>query len=135
VDGSGGAEGAVPPERPLLLRLATVGVALEALALLAFGAWLGVETLVETPDNIDIARGSTAYFLLLGALVTLIAVALARGRAWSLGAGTFVQLLALPLAWYMAQGGLWVGAVPLAALAVVTLAGLVGERSRAAVDG
>ncbi|RJK95433.1 hypothetical protein [Vallicoccus soli] len=133
-DEDGRAHGDAPGPEPLLLRLATLGVALEAVALLAFGGWLGVETLVATPDNEDIARGSTAYFLVLGALVALVALALARRQAWSLGAGTFLQLLALPMAWYMAREGLWVGAVPLAAVAVVSLAGLVGERSRAAVE-
>ena len=121
-----------PPtrSRPLLLRLATAGVVLEAAALLGFALWLGVETLVETPDNLDVAQGSTAYFVVIGLLVALVATGLVRGWSWAAGAGLFLQLLALPMAWYMARAGFWLGAVPLAAVALVSLAGLVSERAR-----
>ena len=113
-----------------MLRLATIGVGLEALALLAFSVWLGLESVVRTPDNADVAHASTAYFALIGGLVAIVAAGLVRGWSWAVGAGLFLQLLALPMAWYMARAGLWVGAMPLALVALVSLAGLVSERSQ-----
>ena len=115
------------------LVVATAAVALEAVGLLGFGTWLGYESAARTPDNAAAAAGSTAYFLVLGALVAGVAWALARRRAWSAGAATFLQLLALPMAWYMAGAGLLVGGLPLAAVALAALGGLLAPATRAAL--
>ncbi len=108
-------------------------VLLEGLALFGFGVWLAVESLLRDASNEAVATGSTVYFLVLGALVLLIAYGLWRRSSITHGAAVFVQLLVLPVAWYMAQAGFWAGAVPLAVAAVGALAGLMRPDARAAL--
>ena len=113
--------------------LATAVVLVQGLALVGFGAWLGVELLVAEPSNRSVATGSTAYFLLLGALVLGLVWALWRRRSWSHGAAVFLQVLALPLAWTMATADNWLLAVPTAALAITGLVALLRPDTRAAL--
>jgi hypothetical protein len=120
-------------ERPLSLVLAVAAVSAEALALLGLGSWLGYSSAVSTPDNAAVAQGTTAYFLVLGAGVAFLAASLWRGRGWSAGPATFLQLLALPMAWYMAREGLLVGAAPLAGVALTGLGGLLAPATRQAL--
>jgi hypothetical protein len=110
-----------PPPRPPALVLGALVVTLEALAVLGWAGWLGWELATRTPGSRAVAEGSTAYFAVFGVLVLLVAVALWRGHGWAAGAGTFLQLLCLPLAWYMVQERFWLGAVPAVVLAVTGL--------------
>lgn len=113
--------------------MAAAVVLVEGLALLGFGAWLGVELLVSEPSNREVASGSAVYFLVLGALVLLLAWSLWRRTGWSHGAAVFVQILALPLAWTMLRAGTWWLAVPTAALAVAALVALLRPGTRSAL--
>lgn len=122
-----------PGGRPVPLRVATGVLAAQALALLGFAGWLVWETVVATPDNPAVAQGSAAYFVVLALILCGVAWALARRHGWAGGAAVFVQLLALPMAWYMGRAGLLVGAVPLAAGALAALVGLLTPASRAAL--
>ncbi len=108
-------------------------VALEGLGLLGFGVWLAVESLLRDASNEDVAMGSTVYFLVLGGLVLLIAYGLWRRSSFTHGAAVFLQLLFLPIAWYMALEGFWIGAVPLALGALAALVGLLRPDARAAL--
>jgi hypothetical protein len=119
--------------RPPGLRLAIAAVLAEGLAVLGFGVWLGFELLTQTPSNEDVARGSAVYFLVLGVLVLLVAWGLWRRSWWSHGAAVFLQLLALPIAWYMLRGDIWWSALLLTAVAVAALVALLRPQTRAAL--
>jgi hypothetical protein len=113
--------------------LAAAVTAAEGLGLVAFGAWLAVETRVARAASERMATGSAVYFLVLGPLVLFVAWALWRRHGWAMGAALFVQLLALPVAWTMAQGGLLAGALPLAAGAAAGVVGLLQQGTRHAL--
>jgi hypothetical protein len=120
------------PRPPGLVLVAAV-TAVEGLSLAAFGTWLGVESRVARAADDRMAAGSAVYFLVLGPLVLLVAWALWRRQGWAMGAALFVQLLALPVAWTMAQGGLLVAALPLAAAAVAGVVVLLQPGTRHAL--
>jgi hypothetical protein len=120
------------PTSPAVVVAATV-VSLEAAALTGFGAWELWRSGVETASNRAVAEGSTAYFLVLGLLVAVVAFATWRRHRWSYGAAVFLQLLALPVAWTMATAGFWAGAVVLGAAAAAGLVALLAASGRAAL--
>jgi hypothetical protein len=124
---------AAPAARPPGLLVATAVVAAEGLALLGFGLWLGVELVVSEPSNRDVGSGSAVYFVVLGALVLLLAWSLWRRSGWSHGGSVFAQVLALPIAWTMLRAGSWELAVPTAALAVAALVALLQPATRTAL--
>lgn len=67
--------------------------------------------------------GTAAWFLLVGAGVAAAGVALVRGRVWGRGIAVFVQLLLLPVAWYLAVGShQWGYGIPVAVVALTVLA-------------
>lgn len=70
-----------------------------------------------------VAFGTSGWFALAGAVVAAAGWALYRGRRWGRGLAVFVQLLLLPVAWYMAVGSQRPElGVPVAAAALATLA-------------
>lgn len=108
-------------------------MAVEGLAVLGFGVWLGVELFTQTPSNEAVASGSAVYFVVFGLLVLLVAWGLWRRSGWSHGAAVFLQLLALPIAWYMLRGDVWWSALLLAFIAVATIVALLRPDTRAAL--
>ena len=119
--------------RPPGLRLAIAAVFAQGLAVLGFGLWLVFELLTQSPSNEDVARGSAVYFLVFGLLVLLVAWGLWRRSGWSHGAAIFLQLLALPIAWYMLRGDIWWSALLLTTVAVAALVALLRPQTRAAL--
>jgi uncharacterized membrane protein len=113
--------------------VAIAAVLVEGLAVLGFALWLGVELVTQSPSNEDVARGSTVYFIVLGALVLLVAWGLWRRSGWSHGAAVFLQLLALPIAWYMLRGHAWWSALVLTVIAVATIVALLRRETRTAL--
>lgn len=121
---------ALSDTRPPGLIAATVVLALQALALGGFAAWMIVRHGSDVPSNEQVYSGSVVYLVVFGAMIAIVAVSLWRLRGWAYGAAVFFQILALPIAWMMAGEQLWVGAVPLAAAAIVAVGGLMTESSR-----
>ncbi|MFE0704289.1 hypothetical protein [Streptomyces sp. NPDC058872] len=110
--------------RPTRLAAAAVVAGIEALGLLAGGAYLLVGSLTGTPEDLTSAVIGAVTLLALG----LIPLAAARGlwtrRSWSRGPAVITQILALPVAWQMLQANsamIPVGIV----LAVLAVTGLV----------
>jgi len=114
----------LPAGRPPALVAAAAAVTLEGGTLLGYAAWLGVETVLARPENLAVAQGAAGFLGAVGALVLVVAAGLWGSRGWSRSPAVLVQLLALPVAWEMARGGLYLGAVPLAAVALVALVAL-----------
>ncbi|MFE0642549.1 hypothetical protein ACFW2Y_13180 [Streptomyces sp. NPDC058877] len=110
--------------RPTRLAAAAVVAGIEALGLLAGGAYMLVNSLTGTPEDLTGAVIGAVTLLALG----LIPLAAARGlwtrRSWSRGPAVITQILALPVAWQMLQANsalIPVGVV----LAVLAVTGLV----------
>lgn len=76
-------------------------------------------------DERRMALGTSGWFAAAGAAVLAAGWALRSGRRWGRGLAVFVQLLLLPVAWYMGVGshrpelGIPVAVVALAALALL----------------
>lgn len=129
--------GTVTPEaaagRPRWLVAAAVVVGLEGLALLAYAAFLGIETVVATPEHRDVATGSATFLALIGLALCAVGWALWRRRGWAAGAGVTAQLISVAIAWYMLSAHFWLGGIPLAVGLVVALVGLFAPSTREAL--
>lgn len=66
--------------------------------------------------------GTGAWFAIIGGAVLAAGLALWTGRRWGRGVAVFVQLLLLPVSWYMAVGSQqWVYGIGVAITALITL--------------
>jgi uncharacterized membrane protein len=113
--------------------LAAIVVAVEGAALIGFAAWLLFERTRETPSNQGVFEGATAYLIVMGALVFVVAGALWLQQRWAFGAGVFLQLLGLGVTYQMATGGFALGAVLLGLACVSGLVALFSAPARAAL--
>lgn len=116
-----------------LVRAAVAVLVLQGVAVLAAGAYLGVRS---TGDDATTSRLGVIVEALLvaGSGVALLALARAVApptRAGAITPAVVVELLALPVAVGLVQGGRAEIGVPLAVLALVAVAGLVGAGARA----
>lgn len=107
---------------PTTVRQAAVLVAIEGAAGLA----AAVVYLVSGISGADQPGlnffGTAAWFAIIGCGVLAAAWALWTGRRWGRGAAVFVQLLLLPVAYYIAVGShQFLYGIPVAAIALITL--------------
>ncbi len=66
--------------------------------------------------------GTAAWFALVGGAVIAAGWALWTGRRWGRGVAVFVQLLLLPVSWYLAVGShRWIYGIGVGIVAVTTL--------------
>lgn len=100
-------------------------VTAQAAALIGYSLWLEFGRRTQQASSADVALGSELFLLLVGLLVGLLGWQLWRRRSWAVGGGVFCQLIALPMAWYMAEAGFWLGAVALGSAALAALVSLL----------
>ncbi|GGP51456.1 hypothetical protein [Streptomyces abikoensis] len=137
----GASEGASPAPvaprlRPARLTAAAALVALEGLALAGSGLYLLIMGLLGKPDSPQQAETGGLTVLALAALPLLAARGLWLLRRWSRGPAMITQIMALPVAWTLYNGGagaLIAGAVALALTAVATLVLLVNPTATEAL--
>lgn len=111
---------------PTIVLLAAALEAVEGLAAVGFGVFVGWETIVGQPLDPASAIGVTVMALLGG--VGMLAVArglLGAQQRWSRAPAVLTQLFALPIAWSLFQGERYLIAIPLAIAAVVALVALL----------
>ncbi len=113
------------PLRVAVWLLAAQSVGLFAIALLML--WLSL-TKEESSAGAGVAEAVTAAGV--GVLLALSARSLMRGKSRLRGIAVFVELMFLPLGYYLAQAGLWWFAVPAWILGITTVALLVAPSSR-----
>jgi hypothetical protein len=114
----------VPAARPRRLTAAALLAALEGVALAGGGVFMLVLGLVGHPANATQAEAGGLTVLALAAMPLAAAYGLWNARRWSRGPVLIIQLVALPVAWTMAQnGGILMAAG--AALGAVALAELM----------
>jgi hypothetical protein len=108
---------------PTTVRQAGVVVALEGAAAVLVAAVLVVRHLAGSEDPPGFSGyGTAGWFVVMGSAVLAAGWALWTGRRWGRGIAVFVQLLLLPVAWYMAVGSQrWLYGVPVAIVAVLAL--------------
>jgi hypothetical protein len=100
----------------------------EGAALLVVGVVDGVATVLGEPDDRAASLGVAAFAVAGGALLGVLGRAVGRGRGWARTPALVLQLLAFPVATGLAQGGVWIAAVPLFLLAGATSYHLVAAR-------
>ena len=120
---------------PSALRAAAVLVAAQAVGLGVLVVFYVVELVVSTASNVAAALTSIGLFALAAAGVALCSRGLARHRRWARSPVLVLELVAMPVAVGLVQGGLWYVGVPLFlwALAVVVL--MYAPGSNAALHG
>lgn len=113
--------------RPPRLTAAAALAAAEGVALLTWGMSMIVLGLVGQPSSVAQAEAGGLTVLLLAAMPLSAAYGLWTVRRWSRGPALIIQLVALPVAWTMAQngGGLLAAGLALGAAALAELVLLV----------
>ncbi|MEU2791397.1 hypothetical protein [Streptomyces sp. NPDC007100] len=132
------AEAAAPvPEgqRPVRLGVAAVLTAVEGVALAALGISMLVVGLTGSPDSPRQAETGGLTVLALAVLPLIAARGLWLRRRWSRGPSLITQIVALPVAWTLVNGGgaLIAGGIGLAVVALVVLALLVNPTATEAL--
>jgi peptidoglycan/LPS O-acetylase OafA/YrhL len=118
---------------PGSLRWAVVLLAVQALAVVVVTGVLAYDDVVASPTSRGAGWTLTGTAAALAALLVFLDWSLARRRAWARGPAVVLELMLLPIGYYMVKGGLpWVG-VPLIVLALATAGLLVAPATRAAL--
>jgi hypothetical protein len=123
---------AVTPMPPTL-RWAVGLLAGEAVVVAALTAFVIYKDLTATVVVWRDAMIVTGFATVCAILLGLLAWMLARRRGWARGPAVVLQLMLLPVGWYMVSGGLaWLG-VPVFLLGLVCAALLVAPATRTAL--
>jgi hypothetical protein len=93
----------------------------EGVALLVVGVVDGVATAVGSPTDRGLSYTVASFALAGGGVLLLLARAIDRRKGWARSPAVVLQLLALPVGVGLAQGGVWLAAVPVLLLAATTL--------------
>jgi peptidoglycan/LPS O-acetylase OafA/YrhL len=94
----------VNPPAPATVRVAGWIVAVQGVAALVVAAVLVVRKIAGADQHVVNGLGTAVWFILAGAVVLAAGRALVTGKRWGRGLAVFIQLLLLPVAWYVAVG-------------------------------
>lgn len=106
---------------PPAVRWAGFIVLAEGILMLIVAAILVVRAVLGADQHIVSGYGTAIWFLLVGAGVTAGGWALVTERRWGRGIAVFINLLLLPVAWYIYSSHQLTYAVPVALVALVVL--------------
>jgi hypothetical protein len=95
---------AVATDGPVSLRLAVLGLWIEAVALAGFAVFQGVEVFVATPENPGISAILAVVTAVLAVSMYRLGFLLTRRRSWPRAVAIVLQLMALPVAFFMLTG-------------------------------
>ncbi|MET9294734.1 hypothetical protein [Streptomyces sp. NPDC003077] len=121
--------------RPARLSAAAVLTAVEGVALAALGIYMLVDGIAGSPDSPRQAWTGGLTVLALAVLPLIAARGLWLRRRWSRGPSLITQIVALPVAWTLVNGGgaLIAAGVGVAVAALVVLVLLVNPTSTEAL--
>lgn len=121
--------------RPARLSAAAALTAVEGLALAALGAYMLIMGLAGSPDSPQQAEMGGLTVLALALLPLVAARGLWLRRRWSRGPSLITQIVALPVAWTLVNGGgaLIAAGIGLAVAALVVLVLLVNPTATEAL--
>ena len=118
---------------PATLRWAIWLLLVEATGVAVLAGLLLYADLTATASNTSRALAVTAYAVIMAGVLALLGVNLARRRKWPRGPAIAIQLLLLPIAYYLIKGGAaWLG-IPVGAAAITVTALLVTPTTREAL--
>lgn len=121
-----------PTKAPVPLLAAAVIVLLEGLLTAALGVVVGVNAF---GDDGGTAAGFMAVFgVLVGVGLVLVARGLSRSRRWGRAPALVAQIICVPVAITLAQGGRYAAGIPLLVVAVVCVLALFSSASTKAFD-
>ncbi|WP_052867783.1 hypothetical protein [Streptomyces niger] len=121
--------------RPRRLTAAAVLTGLKGLALAALGIYMLVDGLTGAPDSPQQAEMGGITLIVLALLPLIAARGLWLRRRWSRGPSMITQIVALPVAWTLINGGggLLAGGIVLGVVALVVLALLINPTATEAL--
>ncbi|MFD9816839.1 hypothetical protein [Streptomyces sp. NPDC059080] len=124
-----------PGPRPARLSAAAVLTAVEGVTVAALGLFLLIEGVTGSPDSPQQAVTGAVTVLALAVLPLVAARGLWLLRRWSRGPSMITQIVALPVAWTLINGGgaLIAAGVALAVAAFVVLGLLVNPTATVAL--
>ncbi|QFG27435.1 hypothetical protein F7P10_32145 [Actinomadura sp. WMMB 499] len=117
--------------RPATVSAAAGLEAVEGLAAVGYGAYVGVETAIGDPVDPMSAIGVTVLALAGGIGMLACARGLLRADQWSRAPTVLTQLFALPVAWSLWQSEQFALGLPLGIVAVLTLIAVLSPPSTA----
>lgn len=107
---------------PTTVRSAGLIVAIQGVVGLGAAGILLLRRLGGAEQRVVSGLGTGMWFLLVGGAVLAAGCALLAGKRWGRGLAVFVQLLLLPVAWYLAVGSDQLAfGIPLGVVALTTL--------------
>ncbi len=109
-------------------------MALQALGLAVVAAFYLVEVAVASADDVVRAVVTALLAGLAAAGLALVARALLRARTWARSPALVTNLILVPVAWGLLQGGRWYVGVPLGALALLVIVLLFTPATGAALQ-
>ncbi|MFI7128276.1 hypothetical protein ACIBQ1_21425 [Nonomuraea sp. NPDC050153] len=122
--------------RPVTLVIAAAIVALEGLVAVGLGIYVGVETLVSTPDNLTTAIAESAFGVLIGAGLLWVAWGgLFKMERWGRSPGVLTQIFMVPISVTLIQSGQPQLGIPLIVIALAGLATLLAPPTTHALYG
>jgi hypothetical protein len=122
------------PAMPASLRWAVGLLVAQTFGLTVVVVWLLYEALVAQSESVGSAVGVTVFAVLMDALLGFLAWALWQRRRWARGPAIVLEVLLLPIGYYMLTGGLpWLG-VPLLAAGLAGAVALIAPGTREALD-
>ncbi|MEO7981520.1 MAG: hypothetical protein ABI807_11615 [Sporichthyaceae bacterium] len=124
----------MPRRLPTALASCAALVGLESLGLLAAAVFYVVEVVVATEDDALRALVSAGLALVAAAGLGLVARGLRAGRRWARSPALVTNLLVLPVAVGLLQGGRWYVGLPLLLLGLAVLVLLFLPSTAAALD-
>lgn len=110
--------------------LAALLVGTQGLVVAAFGGYLMIDGLLGQPSSLARAEIGGALVVALGLAVLAVAWGVRRAARWSRSPAVLVQVLCLPVAWGLVQGGRFEIGVPIGVFALALLALLLGPAGR-----
>ena len=111
---------------PAPLKVAASLTVVEAIVLLVYAV---LEIFSLTGSRVAVSVTSSLFFTLYGAALLYCAWALVRGRSWARSPVVLAQLIQLGVAWSFRGGDTLLIALALAAVALVTIAGILHPAS------
>jgi hypothetical protein len=125
---------ATPEPVAATLRAAVWLLAGQAVAVAVVAAILVYEDFVATATTMPGALALTGSAAAIAAILGLLCWALARRHSWARGPAVVLELMLLPIGYYMIKGGIpWLG-VPVLLLGTGTAALLIAPGTRAALS-
>jgi hypothetical protein len=133
----GNSRDAPPDDGPTSLRAAVLVLWIESAALAALTAFEVFKLVTDSPEKPELAVVLAAMIGAVGVLLFQLSRALVRRRAWARVPALFLQLLALPVSFFMTtgEGGVptRLGGVLIAAVALLGATLLLAPASRTAL--